>query len=290
MCDAHGIARLALMLADDAPCHIPLILTHRAAEEAALDLPAPTHGPATWPSVSIIVATRDRPELLEACLAGLSRLDYGGPIDWIIVDNGSTDPRAMALLDRYAQESHVSLLRRPGPFNFSALNNAAALAASGQFLLLLNNDVEPLDGQWLSRMMIHAMRPDSGAVGCLLLYPDQTVQHAGVVIGMGGAAGHVQKGVRLTDARWASWFRTTRQVSAVTAACLLVQKDKFMAVDGLDETAFPVAFNDVDLCLKLNAAGWRNIMVAEARLIHHESKSHFSPLFSLSSERCTLVL
>ena len=119
-------------------------------------------------------------------------------------------------------------------------------------------------------MVRHALQPSTGAVGAMLLYPDRTVQHAGVSIGVGGAAGHIMRGVNENDDQNASWFRVTREVSAVTAACLLVAREKYFAVGGLDEAAFAVAFNDVDFCLKLKQAGWRNIYCAEARLIHHD--------------------
>lgn len=300
--------------------HVPLILTHRGSVKPSV-LPPALPDPAGWPAVSIIIPTRDKPELLRACLAALRQIDYPGAVERIIVDNGSVDPEALQLLDGVAEAPGFTVLSMPGPFNYSKLNNAAARIARGELLCLMNNDVEPLDGAWLTAMVRHAVQEQAGAVGALLLYPDRTVQHAGVAIGLGGAAGHVQRGISLDEREHCRWAFSTRQVSAVTGACLVVNKAKFTAVGGLDEENLAVAFNDVDLCLKLQARGWRNIYVAEARLIHHESKSrglddspekaarfqnellflqkkwrtqshcdpHFSPLFLRSSERCVLA-
>lgn len=330
----------------DTPEHLPRILTHRAwqrrrrpgdrwpsllawlwpdvsasrplGNNAAFWVVAPADPPA-WPDVSILIPTRDQPDLLAACLAGLRRLRYAGQVELVLIDNGTTDPAAMALL-REAGEAGAVVIRDDAPFNFSRLNNRAAVVARSDILCLLNNDVEALDGDWLSAMVRHAVRPEIGAVGALLLYPDGAIQHAGVVVGMGGAAGHVQKGVRPDATAHQAWHGVTRSVSAVTAACLVVRRAAYFSAGGLDEGAFPVAFNDVDFCLKLAAQGLRNVYCAEARLIHHESRSRgsdlrparraafarelaalqdrwqtqgladpwFSPLFSRESEPCVL--
>ena len=299
--------------------HIPMILTSRSGAPKPLQQVA-LPDPLAWPSVSIIVPTRDMSEYLATCLSGISRLQYRGELETIVVDNGTVDPRALALQDEFAKSGAGSVVSMPGPFNFSALNNAAVRNATGEMLCLLNNDVEPVDGEWLTILVRHAMQAEVGAVGPMLLYPDQTVQHAGVAIGIGGAAGHVQKGMVPDDPRHRWWTAATRRVSAVTAACLVVRRDRFLAAGGFDERQFAVAFNDVDLCLKLDRCGWHNRYVAEARLIHHESKSRgrddspekqrrfageleglqrnwrtegfrdpwYSPLFSRASERCLL--
>lgn len=328
--------------------HIPLVLAHRqagrafqtAAQRHALiglarpDLAAVPGGdpafpfvaigqadPARWPKVSIIIPTRDRPELLEACMAGLRRLEYPGAIEILVVDNDSCEEQTLALFGQYRRDGIARILRHPGAFNFAAMINQAARVANGECLCLLNNDVEALDGVWLSRMVAFAVRPEFGAIGCQLLYPDRTIQHAGVTIGIGGAAGHIQKGARPGAGLFASWHQLTRQVAAVTAACLVVETQKFSAVGGMDEAAFPVDFNDVDFCQKLAAQGLSNVYVAQARLVHHESKSRgaantaaesprfacelqtlrsrwgtatrtdpmHSPLFLKSAERCLLV-
>lgn len=331
-----------------APSHIPLILTHCGSPDERIKQDrwaalvtrrwrepitllqgnrsqrffrfAPP-APETWPSVSIIIPTRDRADLLSACFAGLSRLEYPGAYDIIVVDNGTTEPEALRLLEGLQALGAIRVIRDEGPFNFAALNNRAAAQAESDLLCLLNNDVEALDGDWLAAMVRHAVRPDVGAVGGLLLYPDGSVQHAGVAIGIGGAAGHLARGAMPTNSEHFAWHGVTRTVSAVTAACLVVRRDAYISVGGLDAVAFAVAFNDVDFCLKLRQSGLRNVFVAEARLIHHESVSrgkdhapaniarfnrelacfcerwgsaehldpHYSPLFSRSAEPCLLA-
>ncbi|WP_169833131.1 glycosyltransferase family 2 protein [Sphingomonas panacis] len=328
------------------PVHIPFILTHRSPP-----LPDPNltsgldeiamHGagrvratqgdrwawrnvvpadPADWPAVSIIIPTRDRHTLLEMCIDSVRRITYAGAVEILIVDNDSTDAATHALFKRYRESGLARVVSAPGDFNFSRLNNLAAKEANGSMLCLLNNDIEALDGEWLSAMVRHAVREEVGAVGAQLLYPDGSVQHAGVVIGIGGAAGHFGKGARPDDDHYGSWIGVTRCVSAVTAACLVVRRDLYMAVGGFDEDNFAVAFNDVDFCLRLDQHGYRNVYVAQARLVHHESQSRglddtpqksarflqelgalrqrwntdtyrdarFSPLFSRTSEACVL--
>lgn len=297
---------------DVAPFHLAAVLTHRASPLPTLTLEERTMQlsnawgelismselPGTevwcltefeslgeWPGVSIIIPSKNQATLLRACLDSLDRLAYQGSVEIILVDNGSSQPDAMDLLATLEARNDAKVLRAPGPFNFSSLVNLAAQSASHPFLCLLNNDVEATCGDWLAKMMVQAARPGVGAVGAQLLYPDGTIQHAGVVIGIGGAAGHFAKGVDPSLDAHRSWFGVTRQVSAVTAACLVVSKEKYMSVGGLDEQNLRVAFNDVDLCLKLERAGYRNVYVAEARLIHHESKSRGLDLSPENAER-----
>ena len=165
------------------------------------------------------------------------------------------------------------MLRYREPFNYSAINNFAARHARGSYLCLLNNDTEVVEPSWLTELMRYAVRSDVGAVGAKLLYEDGSIQHAGVVVGIGDAAGHPH---RFLPAGRPGYFRMAHVpqfISAVTGACLVVEKSKFEAVGGLDEEKLAVAYNDVDLCLKLEAAGWRNVYVPHAVLLHHESKS-----------------
>lgn len=269
---AEQLSRLCFAVACRGAQHVPLILAHRRdapVRKSGLRAVDVVH----WPSVSIIIPTRDLPRHLASCLNGLEFLDYPGEVDLVIIDNGSTDPAALELLAQHEARPDVQVLRRPGPFNFAQLNNDAVALAGGELICFLNNDVEPLDGGWLACLASRAAQPDVGAVGALLFYPDQSIQHAGVAIGIGGAAGHVQKGMTTNDMVETPWYVASRRVSAVTAACMLVHRAKFLTVGGFDACAFPVAFNDVDLCLKLDAAGYRNLFIAEAALIHHESKS-----------------
>lgn len=305
------------------PYHIPLILTHLA------DRPARPNGAGAscrstaspaLPGVSVLVPTRDSADLLETCIGCIDRVNYPGPVELIVIDNDSVEDRTFALFEALRGRPNCRVLAWPGPFNFAAMMNGAATLASQPFLCLLNNDVHALDDAWLAAMMAHAIQPECGAVGARLLYPEGVVQHAGVAIGIGGAAGHVAKGAAPDDQQFELWHGMTRRVSAVTAACLVVEAAKFQAVGGMDPEAFAIDFNDVDLCLKLDAAGWRNIVVMEATLVHLESMSRgtvrhgadrarfdaelaelkrrwrtedyvdpwYSPLFSQESERCVL--
>lgn len=231
--------------------------------------------PLSSPSVSILVPMRDRVELLRICMAGLQRIEYPGDIEIIIIDNDSREPDACAYLDELAQ-SGVRVLRQPGPFNYAAINNHGVGQARGEYICLLNNDIEMVNGDWLALMMRHAIRPGVAAVGAKLLYPDGTIQHAGVAVGLGQAAGHLHRHVPDGSPGYFHQPHIARHVTAVTAACLLVQRAKFIAVGGLDAEHFPVAFNDVDLCLKFVREGWHNVYCPEAVLIHHESKSRGS--------------
>jgi GT2 family glycosyltransferase len=170
-------------------------------------------------------------------------------------------------------------------YNFSALNNLAARHAKGSFLLLLNNDTEVISPEWLTEMMRYAYREDVGAVGAKLLYDDGSIQHAGVVVGMGEAAGHAHRFLAHDDPGYFWQAHVAQYASAVTAACLLVRLDKFEAVDGLDEKELAIAYNDVDLCLKLERAGWHNVYTPHATLYHHESRSRGDDLSPQHRER-----
>ena len=232
------------------------------------------------PLVSIIIPSRDQARLLQSCVDGVLAQTRYGAFEIIIVDNGSTQPAALAYLDHIAKNPRVRVLRYNHPFNFAAINNFAARHAAGEYLCLLNNDIEVTDADWLTALMRQAIRPQVGAVGAKLLYDDGCIQHAGVVIGLGGAAGHAHRFQPNAARGYFARAHLAHRVSAVTAACLVVAKSKFDAVGGLDEDSFAVAFNDVDLCLKLQAADWHNIYEPRACLIHHESKSRggvFSP-------------
>lgn len=229
--------------------------------------------PSPAPLVSIIVPTRDKLDLIEPCVRSVLEKTSYPSFEIIIVDNGSTDSDTLAFFQDVQAEARVRVLSAPIPYNYSALNNLAVGEARGDFVCLLNNDTEILEADWLTDMMRQAVRPQVGAVGAKLLYPDGTIQHAGVVVGMGDAAGHVHRFASNSHAGYFAQPHVTRGVTAVTAACLLVAKDKYLAVGGLDEDRLAIAYNDVDLCLRLRKAGWRNIYVAEAVLIHHESKS-----------------
>ena len=225
------------------------------------------------PELAVIVPTRDRPGLLEACVAGLlEQTDYTA-LRLIIVDNGSRTERALRLLDRLAQSPRVSVLRIDAPFNFAALNNAAAKGATARLLAFVNDDVMVVEPGWLKAMASIALQPDVAAVGAKLFYPDGRIQHAGIVLGLGPqrVAGHEFRGAPGDTPGPQNRLLITREVSAVTAACMVIERSKFLECGGFDETAFPVAFNDVDLCLRLRRAGYRTIWTPQARLMHLES-------------------
>lgn len=263
---------LTLCVAEEgtAPLHLSQVLTHR--KEARLASARPVITPPRV-SVSVIVPTRDRADLLEACLASLSDTSFPDDHEIIVVDNDSQETRTRDLFDQLEATGRARVVARRGPFNFAALANAGVASAGGELVCLLNNDVEIVSPDWLSHMAVLAMCDDVGAVGARLLYPDRTIQHAGVALGIGGAAGHVEKGAMPVPGVFAPWHGETRTVSAVTAACLLVARAKFVEVGGMDEQSFAVDFNDVDLCLRLAARGWHTVYCASATLIHHESRS-----------------
>ncbi len=225
------------------------------------------------PRVLAIIPTRDRPGLLQACVAGLlEQTDYPS-LDICIVDNGSETEAARDTLQRLARDPRVKVLRIEGPFNFSALNNAAAEATDAPLLAFINDDILVIEPGWLKALAALAVEPDVGAVGAKLFYPDGRIQHAGIVLGLGphNVAGHEFRGAPGDSPGPQNRLLLNRETSAVTAACLVVETHKFRAVGGFDERAFPVAFNDVDLCLKLAGRGWRTVWTPQARLMHLES-------------------
>jgi GT2 family glycosyltransferase len=232
--------------------------------------PPPPRGASAWPWATIVIPTRDRGDLLAACLA---RLPPRPDLEIVIVDNGSVDPDALVALAAAARDPRARVLRDAAAFNFSRLCNLGAAAARAPLLVFLNDDVQAGADGWLDRMAAWALRADVGAVGAKLLYPDGRLQHGGVTLGMGGRAAHAE---RLAPAEAPGYFGrldTPHEVSAVTAACLAVEARKFFAVDGFDAVNLPVDLNDVDLCLRLAARGWRCVMEPRAVLTHHESAS-----------------
>jgi GT2 family glycosyltransferase len=223
--------------------------------------------------VSIIIPTRDQGALLRTCVQSiLERTDYG-PYEVLIVDNGSQEAETNRVFEELSQDERVRVLQYPYPFNYSAINNYAVGHARGAFLALLNNDVEVVEPTWLSDMVAHASRKEIGCVGAKLLYPDGTVQHGGILLGVAGLAGHAHRYAAATAAGYLGRLQSVLNVPAVTAACLVVRHEIFDEVGGLDEASLATAFNDVDFCLKVRAAGYLNLWSPNAVLIHHESKS-----------------
>jgi GT2 family glycosyltransferase len=241
--------------------------------------------PQPAPMVSIVVPTRDRAELLQRCIDSVREQTRYPNYEIVIVDNGSREKRAVDLLARYAAQPGIEVLRIDAPFNYSALNNEAAARAGGSMLCLLNNDIEVISPDWLDTLVGYAALPQSGAVGAALWYPEDRLQHGGVLLGIGDVAGHLHHMLPRGARGYFGRAVLAQQLSAVSAACLVVRKSLFDEVRGLDAEHLAVAFNDVDFCLKLHAAGYQNIYVPFAELYHHESASRGSDTKAANVER-----
>ena len=230
------------------------------------------------PLVSVIIPTRDRADLLRCCITSLEEHGLGNPpLELLVVDNGSSEPDTLAYLDQLERHGQARVLRRPGPFNYAALNNGAAALARGELLAFLNNDVEAVHPGWLASMAAEALRPEIGAVGARLLFEDGTVQHAGVLLGIGGVAGHAHKYLEADAQGYQLRLQLAQNVSAVTAAALVIRRGLFEQVGGFDADNFAVNYNDVDLCLRLMVLGYRNLYCPDAVLVHHESRTRGVP-------------
>jgi O-antigen biosynthesis protein len=234
--------------------------------------------PEPAPCVSLIVPTRDRIELLRPCIDGLLWRTQYPNLEIIVVDNESREPATLTYFEELKRESRVSVIQSNGPFNFSALNNRAASVAKGELLGLINNDIEVIEPSWLEEMVSQAVQPEVGAVGAKLYYSDDTIQHGGVILGLGGIAGHSHRHVPRDAVGYCGRLQLVQDVSCTTAACLLVWKRIFEELGGFDEIHLPVAFNDIDLCLKIREAGYRLIWTPYAELYHRESASRGSDL------------
>ncbi len=224
------------------------------------------------PCVSIMIPVRNRLDLLRKCLDSIAPAVKKNAAEIIIIDNDSSEPEMLAFLAGFERPKR-RVLHVPGPFNYSKLNNLAAEAASGDYLCLLNNDVQALDGLWLNELLSRCAEPDVAAAGALLIWPSGVVQHGGVVLGSNFGATHAFNDRLATDSGYADLLLVARECSAVTAACLLTRRVDYLAVGGLDDILFPINFNDVDFCLKLRARGKRIIFTPHARLLHLESSS-----------------
>ena len=228
------------------------------------------------PLVSILIPNKDHADDLEKCLHSIyARTNYDN-YEVLVIENNSTDPATFDCYKTLPQRYEgCRVVTYRGGFNFSAINNFGRKAAKGQYLLLLNNDVEVLSHDWLGELLAEASQPGVAACGAMLYYPDDTIQHAGVITGLGGYAGHSHKYHRRGASGYLFRLAAVQDYSAVTAACLLVRAEVYDALGGLDE-AFTVAFNDVDFCLRIREAGWRIAWTPYAELYHFESKSRGS--------------
>ncbi|HEV2841311.1 MAG TPA: glycosyltransferase [Chthoniobacterales bacterium] len=229
--------------------------------------------PEPSPKVSIVIPMRDRVELIERCVASIREgTDYPS-FEFVIVDNGSTEPATLEFLRALQEGTGARIVRDDAPFNFSRLINRGAAAAEGAVLAFLNNDIEADEPGWLREMVSHAVRPGAGAVGARLWFPDGTLQHGGVILGLGGVAGHPFARVPRGHAGYFNRTYLQQNCSAVTGACMLVRREVFEEAGGFDEINLGISFNDVDFCLRLRAAGLQNVWTPYANLVHHESAS-----------------
>jgi GT2 family glycosyltransferase len=288
--------------------HVPAVLSHRATgpapaggERASWPAAAPGPGPVadelarrgepgtvaagpvpgTWrvrrpaPAgirTSLIVCFRDAPGLLRACVDSVRATAGAVPLELVLMDNGSVEPETASLVERLGNEPGVTVLSDPGPFNWAALNNRAAAAARGDVLIFCNNDIEARRPGWLEALVAQASRPGVGAVGARLLYPDGRVQHAGVVLGLGGAAGHVFAGLEGEAPGYLGLAVLARDVAGVTGAVLATRRAVFDDLAGFDED-LGLDLNDIDYCLRARGRGLAVLYEPAAELVHHESPS-----------------
>lgn len=226
------------------------------------------------PKVTLIIPTRDRLELLSQAVTSILTLTDYPNYEILIVNNNSEEDETLEYFETIQREhANVRCIDWPQPFNFSAINNFAVANSTGEMVAMVNNDIEVISPGWLTEMVSWAQQPRIGCVGAKLYYPDISIQHAGVIAGIGGVAGHSHKYYDGTSHGYFSRLKVAQNVSAVTAACLLVRREVFEAVGGLDEENLTVAFNDIDFCFKVYGGGWMNVWTPWAELIHHESKS-----------------
>ena len=237
------------------------------------------------PKVSIIIPTKDLAEVTEACLKSIYTKTTYRNFEVIVVNNRSEEEKTFKLFEQYKKKyQNFRVVDADMEFNYSKINNLAVKKAKGKVIVLLNNDTEIITPEWLEMMVGYAVQPGIGAVGAKLLYPDNTVQHVGVVLGMGGVAGHSHLGEKRDDPGMYGRTRVPYDCGAVTAACLCVEKKKFEEVGGLEE-GLKVAFNDIDFNIKLLEKGYRNVILPMVELYHYESKSRGTDLAPGKKER-----
>lgn len=292
-------ANLLLELDERQVAHIPLILSHaftppthadesfyEPTSQGAPIQPNVRHAntrTAGMPRVAIVIPTRDQVDLLKECIDSiLAKTDYpGAAYEIVIVDNGSVNEATISYLTMLSKKQNATIVPAPGPFNFAKICNAGAAAVKCDIIIFLNNDMSVIRGDWIEQLVSLAKLPDVGIVGAKLLYPDGTIQHGGVVLGIQGVGAHRLVGVQNKDSEH---LDVTREMSAVTGACIAVRRNLFYKLGGFD-TTLKVAFNDVKLCIDARQSGYRNLYVSEALLFHHESKSRGSDQSSIKQAR-----
>ncbi len=225
------------------------------------------------PRVSIIIPARNGQALLGLCIESVLSKSTYPDFELLIIDNGSDESAMLDYLLELEKNPRIRIIRDPRPFNYSALNNLGAAAATGDILALLNSDIEVISPDWLEEMVALASLPETGAVGACLWYPTDTLQHGGVVLGIKGVAAHAPRCLSRTSIKNLKHVFCLRSVSAVTGACLVVKRERYEEVGGLNQDALAVAFNDIDFCLRLRQKGYQNLWTSYAELYHHESAS-----------------
>lgn len=227
----------------------------------------------SYDKVSIIIPNKNHLDDLALCINSILTKSTYPNFEIVIVDNGSNDPELFEYYDELKKDSRFVICSLDIPFNYSKLNNFAAKKASGKYFILLNNDIEIITPEWIEEMLMYVQRDDVGICGAKLYYPDNTIQHAGVIVGLGGVAGHCFGGFNRNDNGYLCHLVCAQELSAVTAACLMIKASVFEEVNGLDEDNFKVAYNDVDLCLKVREKGLLVVWTPYAEAYHYESKS-----------------
>ena len=232
----------------------------------------------TTDKVSIVIPTKDKTDILLKCIESIFKKSSYRNFEVIVVDNNSSEKEFFNYMEQCKElyGKQFKYLRAEIPFNFSALVNLGVQASDGEYVLLLNNDTEVITEDWIEGMIEQAQRPTTGVVGVKLLYPNNTIQHAGVVMGLGGAAGHVLVGEDRDGPGYFNYVNMQNNYSAVTAACIMIRRSVWDEVNGFDEN-FTVEYNDVDFCLKVRELGLNNIYLPHVELYHYESISRGHP-------------
>jgi GT2 family glycosyltransferase len=234
--------------------------------------------------ISIIIPNTDHHLDLQKCVQSVITMSTYTNYEICVVENGSIERQTFDLYEKLSKNNMVRIMEWKTPFNYSAINNFAVNIADGEVILFLNNDTEVINPDWLERMLEHALRRDIGAVGAKLYYPDGTIQHAGVVVSIGGVADHAFKGFEMGSSGYFGNLKTIRNVSAVTAACLMTRREVFNEVAGFDESLV-VAYNDIDFCLRLRVKGYLILWTPFAELYHYEYKTRKYPSSSAEKNR-----
>ena len=252
--------------------HLPKILCHSRTpfKVKTPEKPLIFKTPAPAPLISIIIPTKDGLSLLKPCIESILSKNENVNFEILIVNNNSQKPETHQYF-KQIQNHQIRILDYPHPFNYSAINNFAVTQAKGEVLLLLNNDIEALSENSLMQMLSLVLQADVGIVGAKLLYPNQTIQHAGIVLGIDTTSRHILTGFNQNAPGYFGNLQLIHCCSAVTAACLMIQKSVYEKVGGLDEKRFPITFNDIDLCLKVREQGYRIVYTPHAEFYHKES-------------------